>query len=132
MCRTSGRCRAQDGICDFGGRSAVRCGDVCATWGRCAIDATGACAVGTDADCRASFGCAESGLCVSGVQACAATLEADCLAARICRQGGSCYAWDGRCAPENLAARDLGRDLVRNAGEWLSAALARAPKGRRR
>jgi hypothetical protein len=101
-CANSQRC-ASDGRCTHaGGESCVatsvaecEASDGCLDEGLCALDTTTrSCTLGTDEDCRASWGCRDHGACVAAEEACVVGTSADCAASYGCRDSGRCVKKD--------------------------------------
>jgi anaerobic nitric oxide reductase transcription regulator len=109
VCARQGKCLAREQNCVFGGRSAARCGETCAVFGRCAIDDRGECVAGSDTDCKTSFMCGEQGLCAArkdpqtGVPTCMAVLPEHCRTAKACVEGKACELFAGGCVPPSDA-----------------------------
>lgn len=132
-CSARGACTLQDGGCGPGSQSdcekSEACGDLmkgeicefdrtclrrvdprfsprseadckatraCKETGLCAYRA-GACVASGDEACRASDNCSKYGHCTKKADKCAASSKADCQASQSCRSNGTCDFVDGAC-----------------------------------
>ena len=69
----------------------------CQHQGKCTVDQSGACKVGSDQDCRASEPCKLHGKCTAKDGACTAQSDDDCKTSEDCQKSSLCNVYNGTC-----------------------------------
>ena len=69
----------------------------CAKQGKCTVDQSGACKVGSDQDCRDHEPCKMHGKCTAKDGACTAQTDGDCKNSDECKSNQLCSVYNGNC-----------------------------------
>jgi hypothetical protein len=131
-CKKDGNCIARLGREGRTCAKSCKLDKECADSGRCKDDGAGTCEVGSDADCRASVDCKQSGACANRGAFCMPASDHDCRQSNLCKTGGFCVfrkghrcltprelrcdcAPPGKPSPEGLKAH---QDCLAKGGGW--------------
>ena len=70
----------------------------CVHQGKCTVEQSGACKVGSDQDCRSNEPCKLHGKCAAKDNACIAQTDDDCKSSEDCQKLNTCSVYNGACA----------------------------------